>query len=130
MKPVPVRTLAHALGSALRLVWQSAPRLAASQGVLAVVQALLPLVALVALKRAVDAATAILSARPFAAPQGMMRALLDDPTARTVALWLFVGVCAVGVQACLRELAAWIDEQDAMAVSDHVHARLHEKLLA
>lgn len=129
MKPVPLRMLAHSLTSALQLVWESAPRLAASQGVLAVMQALLPLVALVALKRAVDAATAILAAHSFAAPRGV-RAFLNDPTAQTVALWLFVGVCAVGVQACLRALAAWIAEQHAMAVSDHVHARLHTKLLS
>lgn len=128
MSAAPLRTLARPLGRALRLVWESAPRLAAAQSALAVVQALLPLVTLVALKQAVDAATTAVTARPWSGAGGL-RALMDDPSARRLALWLFVGACAVGAQACLRALAAWVAEQHAMAVSDRVHTRLHEKLL-
>ncbi len=125
-----VRLLASSLGRALRMVWFSAPRLAAAQAALSATQALLPLVTLYALKRAVDAATAVLGALPAAAGGGSWLALLRDAPGRDVAAWLVVGAAALGANACLRVLAAWIAELHAMAVSDHVHARLHDKLLA
>lgn len=127
-----VRVLAASLGRALRLVWCSAPRLALAQAMLAVTQALLPLVTLYALKRAVDAATSVVRALSGAGATngGAWSALLHNPTGRDVAAWFVFGAAAMGANACLRALAAWIGEQHAMAVSDHVHARLHDKLLA
>ncbi len=127
-----VRVLACSLGRALRLVWSSAPRLALAQGVLTAAQALLPLVALYALKRVVDASTAVVGALrgADAARGGSWSPLLHNPTGREVALWLVIGAAAIGVNACLRALASWFGEQHAMAVSDRVHADLHGKLLA
>ncbi|MFO7535674.1 MAG: ABC transporter ATP-binding protein [Kiritimatiellia bacterium] len=119
----PIRILAASLGSALRMVWRSAPRLALAQTGLAATQALLPLVTLYALKRAVDAATAVVRALPGAGAAG-------GRSGREVAAWFVIGAAALGANACLRALAAWVAEQHAMAVSDHVHARLHSKLLA
>ena len=132
MTRAPVRVLAMSLGRTLRLVWRSAPRLALEHAALAVTQALLPLLTLYALKRAVDAATAVVRALPDAgaASSGTWSALLHNPAGREVAAWFVVGAAAMGANACLRALAGWIGEQHAMAVSDHVHARLHGKLQA
>jgi ATP-binding cassette subfamily B protein len=126
-----LRTLASTLAHALRMVWRSAPRLTVAQAWLAASQALLPLVTLVALKRAVDAAAVVVGRLPAAATDGgAWFALLHNPAGRDVATWLVVGAAALGASACLRALAVWIAEQHAMAVSDHVHARLHGKLMA
>ena len=127
-----IRVLAFSLGRALRLVWSSAPRLAQAQVALTAAQALLPLVTLYALKRVVDAATAVVRALPDAhrageTPWGL---LSHNATGREVAAWLLIGAAAIGVNACLRALAMWVAEQHAMAVSDHVHADLHSKLLS
>lgn len=124
-----LRKLLRTLGRALRLVWESAPRLATAQSALAIVQALLPLVTLLALKRAVDAAALVVATHPASPPAGLAAAL-NTPATRSVLLWLMVGAGALGVQATLRALAAWIAEQHAMAVSDRVHAQLHAQLLA
>jgi ATP-binding cassette subfamily B protein len=131
MKREQIRLLTLSLGRALRLVWCSAPRLALAQAVLAVTQALLPLLTLYALKQAVDAATGVARALPVADTTiaGAWNALLHNPAGRSVAAWFIVGAVAMGVNACLRALTAWIAEQHAMAVSDLVHARLHAKLL-
>ena len=127
-----IRVLAFSLGRALRLVWRSAPRLAQAQVVLTAAQALLPLVTLYALKRVVDAATVVVRTLPDArgadgTPWGL---LLHNSTGRDVAVWLFIGAAAIGVNACLHALASWVAEQHAMAVSDRVHADLHSKLLS
>jgi ATP-binding cassette subfamily B protein len=127
----PVRVLASSLGRALQLVWRSAPRLAVEQGLLAVAQALLPLVTLYALKRAVDAASGVVHAMTAVGGTGAgsWRLLLQSPAGQGVALWFVVGATAMGANACLRALASWISEQHAMAVSDRVHAQLHAKLM-
>ncbi len=114
-----ITKLMATLGRALRLVWCSAPRLALAQACLATTQALVPLVTLYALKRAVDAATVVVNALPGSGTNA----------GREVAAWFVVGAAAMAVNACLRALSAWIGEQHAMAVSDHVHDRLHRKLL-
>jgi ATP-binding cassette subfamily B protein len=127
-----IHALAATLVRALQLVWQSAPRLALAQGLLAITQALLPLITLVALKGAVDAANDVVHTLPSpgATSGGSWSALLHNPSGQTVAIWFLVGAAALGANACLRALAAWMGEQHAMAVSDHVHTRLHEKMLA
>ncbi len=132
MKREPIRVLASSLGRALRLVWSSSPRLALAQTMLAMAQALLPLVMLYALKRAVDAATAVVQAIPAGGmvTEGGWYAWLFHSGGGEVAVWFVVGAAALGANACLRIAAAWISEQHAMAVSDLVHARLHAKMLA
>jgi len=78
----------------------------------------------------VDAASEVARALPVAgAGGGSWVAVLYEPASLNVAAWFVAGAAAIGVSACLRVLAAWTGEQHAMAVSDHVHARLHDKLL-
>jgi ATP-binding cassette subfamily B protein len=125
MKPSSIRDLAASFGRSLRLVWRSAPRLAAAHAVLATVQALLPLAALYALKRAVDAAAAAVHALPAA---GGWQVWLHDPSARAVAGWFVAGAAVMGAGALLGVAASWLSELHAMAVSDHVHGLLHGKL--
>lgn len=127
-----IRVLAGTLGRALKLVWRSAPRLALAQALLAIAQALLPLITLFALKRAIDAATDIVRELPAiqGTETGSLSAMLHHPSGQMVALWLVIGAVAIGINACLRALAAWVGEQHAMAVSDHIHCGLHEKMLA
>ncbi|MEI6515882.1 MAG: ABC transporter ATP-binding protein [bacterium] len=129
---IKARKLAATLGRALQLVWRSSPRLTLAQSALATTQALVPLVTLYALKRAVDAAAAVVQALPGgrASGGGAWNALLHNSAGQEVAAWFVVGAAAMGANACLRALAAWIGEQHAMAVSDHVHDRLHRKLLS
>ena len=128
-----LRAITAALRHALRLAWASAPGLALAQTVLVTLQALLPLAAMYALKQAVDAAT-LMARQGIPAPaEGGMPALalqlLRDPTSRAVALWFFAGAAVIATVAVLRGVLAWVSEQHAMAVSDHVHGLLHAKLL-
>ncbi len=110
------------------MVWQAGPGLATTQGVMAVAQALLPLVTLLALKRAVDAAAAAVGK----GATGSVRLLeiFKESEVRLVAFWFLVGAVAMALQALLRAMASWFAEQHAMAVNDLVHARLHDKLTA
>ncbi len=126
MKRKKLHQLRQTLGHSLRLVWQSGPSLALAQLLLAAAQALLPLVTLLALKRAVDAAAGIAGQSPDSATS--LRQLLETPAARDMITWLVIGAAALALQACLRALDAWFAEQHGMAVSDLVHARLHDKL--
>ena len=128
MKTTCIRKLLQTVGRALSLVWQSAPRYTVYQGVLATLQALLPLLSLYAVKRAVDAATAVVAAGGASSERGL-RAIMETSEAREVVFWLVAGACALAAQAVLRALASWIAEQHAMAVSDQVYRQLHHKLL-
>ena len=125
-----LRTFALTLGHALQLVWRSSPRLSLGNALVAGLQALLPLAALVALKRAVDAAAGAVHASAPGSATGHWWALLQSQAAsREVAFWFIIGAVVMGATAVLRVLAAWLGELHAMAVSDHVHALLHRKLL-
>lgn len=133
MTRIHIRLIACSLARALRMVWSSAPQLALAQALLAITQALLPLMTIFALKQAVDAATALIQTLPSGGAtnsNGSWSAILHNASGREVALWLIIGATAIGANACLRALATWVSEQHAMAVSDHVHAKLHNKLLS
>jgi ATP-binding cassette subfamily B protein len=95
------------------------------------VQALLPLVALVALKRAVDAAAGVVHQLAAGGNEagGLWEMLQRDAASREVAFWFVVGAAVMGATAVLRVVASWLGELHAMAVSDHVHALLHRKML-
>jgi len=129
--PSRIRAFAVTLGHSLQLVWRSSPRLTLWNALLAGAQALMPLAALVALKRAVDAAAATIH---HVAPSAgnadrLWTAVWRDPAGREVALWFVIGAAIMGATAVLRVAASWLGELHAMAVSDHVHALLHRKLL-
>ena len=127
-----LRAAARACRHALRLAWESAPGLALAQTLLVALQALLPLAAMLALKRAVDAAAA-LARQGLPAPTDGMRAmavqLLRNPSGRAVALWFVAGAAVIAAVAVLRGVLAWVAEQHAMAVSDRVHGLLHARLM-
>ncbi len=131
MQQPRLREIASACGGAFRLAWLSSPRLALSQTLLAIVQALLPLAGIYALKRAVDAATAAAlhaSDLPAAGVFGLLKRLLHDPGSRAVAVWFVAGAAVMAAGAFLGILFAWLAEQHAIAVSDHIHGLLHRKL--
>ena len=131
MQQPRLREIAAACGGAFRLAWLSSPRLALSQTLLAIVQALLPLAGIYALKRAVDAATAAAlhaSDLPAAGVFGLLKRLLHDPGSRAVAVWFVAGAAVMAAGAFLGILFAWLAEQHAIAVSDHIHGLLHRKL--
>ena len=129
--PTRLRTFAATLVHSLQLVWRSSPRLTLANALVAGVQALLPLAALYALKRAVDAAAG--AVYPVAAGSGThgnwWTLLQGNAASREVALWFVIGAAIMGATAVLRVAASWFSELHAMAVSDHVHALLHRKLL-
>ena len=129
--PARLRVFAVTLGHSLALVWRSSPRLTLANALLASLQALLPLAALVALKRAVDAAAAAVHQfLPGAVDSGHWWSLLQrSASSREVAFWFIVGAAIMGATAVLRTAASWFGELHAMAVSDHVHGLLHRKLL-
>ena len=123
-----LRALSATLLRALALAWRSSPRLALETSLIAAAQALLPLAAIYALKRGVDAAAAAIGRVHAAGPSGLLARLQQDPSSRAVAFWFLAGAAVMALLAGLRVLAAWVAEQHAMAVSDHVHALLHRKL--
>jgi ATP-binding cassette subfamily B protein len=111
-EPLP-RKAARALrlGGALRLAWAAAPRYLVVGCVLWFLQGLLPLVALVLLKRLVDAAAAL--------PARSSEALV------AVAL---LGAVALAAQLC-QSLGGFVAEVQAQRVADHVAEVLHAKSL-
>ena len=116
---------------ALHLAWASSRPLAWLQTGLVGLQALVPLAALYTLKRAVDAASAAftqLADQPVTGLGSLTLRLAHDPVGRAVAFWFVAGAGVMAVSACLRVWVAWVAEQHAMAVSDHVHRLLHQKM--
>lgn len=106
MVKVPVK-----LGYALRLVWRSGPQWSIINGILVMVQGLLPLAILYLTKLVIDAITSA---------QG---------TTEPVEVLLLVGLmggAALIVAAC-RPLASYVNEAQSQAVTDHVQSLLHAK---
>jgi len=103
------------LGRAIRLVWESAPRLTAIGVVLILSQTALSLLSLYLMKLVIDAMAAGLSSPDKAAVFGRM--------ATFVGLWggvlLLSSVC--------QSVQALVSEAQAQMVTDHVHDILHAK---
>jgi ATP-binding cassette subfamily B protein len=127
--PSRLRAFFASLGHALQLVWRSSPRLTLGNAFVAAAQALLPLAGLYALKRAVDAAAAATHHLAAGSSGDLWSLLRHEPAAREVAVWFVIGAAVMGATALLRVAASWLGELHAMAVSDHVHALLHRKML-
>ena len=126
-----IHETATACARAFRLAWESSPRLSLAQTLFSAIQALLPLVGLLALKRAVDAASAVsigTSARQATGLADFLAYLGQDPESRAVVFWFVAGAAVMAGMAILRTMVAWVAEQHAIAVSDHVHGLLHAKL--
>lgn len=119
------------LSRAVRLIWLSDSRLAFWHTALTVLQALLPLGALLALKQAIDGATRLFHSAPRA-PFSLAAAadlFAGDPAFRTLVLWLFFGAVCLFLTACVRLLVNWVSEFHALAVTDRVYDLLHGTLL-
>lgn len=119
------------LARAVRLVWLSNRRLALWHTALIVLQALLPLGSLVALKQVIDRATRLFSSAspdPFTWA-GAAGRLTSDAEFRLLAIWLAAGALCLVLAAAARLLVAWVSEFHAIAVTDRIYALLHGALL-
>lgn len=121
-----------ACARAFSLAWQSSRGLAWVQTLLSVLQALLPLAGMFALKEAVDAASSF-ALQPAAGEafgfSDLLNQLAHDPVSRSIVFWFVAGAAVMATMAFLRVIVAWVAEQHAIAVSDHVHGLLHAKLM-
>ena len=103
------------LGRALRFVWQSAKGWTIANGVLLVVQGLLPLLPLYLMKLMVDAVTAGLVAP-------------DKDAAFGQVLFLIALMAAVALFSALtRSIAGLVGQGQSLAVTDHMNDVLHAK---
>ena len=119
------------LARAVRLVWLSDRRLAFWHTALIVLQALLPLGTLVALKQVIDRATRHFSSAghdPFTWC-GAVDRLTADSDLRSLAFWVAAGALCLTLSAAVRLLISWIAEFHAIAVTDRIYDLLHGALL-
>ena len=119
------------LSRAIRLIWFSDRRLAFWNTLFTVLQALLPLGALLSLKHVIDGATRLLAASPRVALSlsAAADACLHDPNFRSLVFWILFGAVCLFLTACTRLLVAWIAEFHTLAVTDRVYDLLHDPLL-
>ena len=109
---------AFRLGRALRLVWRAAPGWTLVNLVLVVVQGALPLAALYAMKRILDAVASAVAAP--GAPE----------LTRTVWLWILVAVAVALLVALTRLLGEYVTEAQSLQVTDSVAEILHAQSIA
>jgi len=116
---------------ALRLIWLSDRRLALWHTLLTVLQALLPLGALLALKHVIDGATRLLasSAHTAFSLSAAVDTFAHDPSFRRLVFWIFFGAVCLFLSAGARLLVNWVTEFHALAVTDRVYELLHDSLL-
>jgi ATP-binding cassette, subfamily B, bacterial len=106
------------LAEAVRLVWRAAPGWTALNAVLAVLQGIVPLLAVYLMKLIVDAVT-----------QGVTQQ--DHAAAFRTALYYILLAAAVGVAAALlRSLSALTSEALGQTVTDHVSDLIHAQSIA
>ena len=131
MKGSKLKKTAIACGRAFRLAWNSSPRLSLVQALLSIVQALLPLLGMFALKQAVDAATAldVGALGDTGTAFSLLNHLFTNQSSRIICFWFVAGAAVMALGAFLRAIVAWVAEQHAIEVSDHVHGLLHAKLM-
>ncbi|MDD4101625.1 MAG: ABC transporter ATP-binding protein, partial [Kiritimatiellae bacterium] len=118
------------LSRAVRLIWLSDRHLAFWHTVATVLQALLPLAAVLCLKQVIDSATKIFQTSPR--PALSLSALSDryaaDSDFRQIVLWALAGALCLTLSAALRLLSAWVAEFHSLAVTERVYGLLHEAL--
>lgn len=119
------------LARAVRLVWLSDRQLAFWHTALIVLQALLPLGTLVALKQVIDRATRHFSGAGHDSFTwcGAIDRLTADSDFRSLALWVAAGALCLTLAAAARLLISWIAEFHAIAVTDRIYDLLHGALL-
>lgn len=116
---------------AVRLIWLSDQRLAFWHTLFTVLQALLPLGALLALKHVIDGATHLLVAPTHMAfsLSAAADAFARDPNFRRLVFWIFFGAASLFLSAAARLLVNWTAEFHSLAVTDRVYDLLHDTLL-
>ncbi len=119
------------LARAVRLVWLSDRRLALWHTALIVLQALLPLGSLIALKQVIDRATRLFGsdARDSFTWSGTIDRLSSDADCRMLAAWLAAGALCLALAAASRLLVSWVSEFHAISVTDRIYGLLHSALL-
>ncbi len=118
------------LARAIRLVWLSDRRLALWHTLLSVLQALLPLAALYALKQVIDLATRIFTATDV--PRSLtvlFSRCLEETDYRLLALWTVTGAICLVLTLAGRLIINWMAEFHAIAVTDYVYNLLHHTML-
>ncbi len=115
------------LRSGLGLLWAAAPGWGLANGIVLVLQGLLPLVGLLILKRLVDAMTAAIGS-PEAAI-GSPEAALGSPESAIGVPLLYVGAIGAVVLAgaLLQAVSVLIDEVRNQRLTDHVQDLIHAK---
>jgi ATP-binding cassette subfamily B protein len=106
------------LGAAIKLVWRAAPGWTVLNVILAVVQGILPLIAVYLMKLIVDAVTAGITAADHAA------------AFRTAAFYIALAAIVGLATALLRSLGALVSEAMGQVVTDHVSDVIHSKSIA
>lgn len=129
--PRRLSILPATLARAVRLVWFSDRRLALGHTALIVLQALLPLGTMVALKQVIDHATRLFSGAgrvPFTWSSAIDR-LATDAGFQTLVLWVVAGAFCLVLSAAARLLISWVAEFHAISVTDRIYDLLHGALL-
>jgi ATP-binding cassette subfamily B protein len=103
------------IGQAVRLVWQSAPGWTLANGILLIIQGVLPLVALYLMKLVVDAVSAGITAPDKGAAFGRIMFLIA--IAGGVAL----------IDTICRSLTRLVSEAQSAVITDKMHSLLHAK---
>ena len=106
------------LGAAIKLVWQAAPGWTMLNVALAVVQGILPLLAVYLMKLIVDAVTQGITATDHAA------------AFRTAAFYIVLAAAVGLVTALLRSLGTLVGDAMGQVVTDHVSDIIHSKSIA
>lgn len=127
----PFSILPATFARAVRLIWLSDRQLAFWHTLLTILQALLPLGALLSVKQVIDRASLLLASSPRApfSLSATADVCIHDPAFRTFVLWIVFGAACLFATACARLLVAWISEFHALAVTDRVYDLLHSTLL-
>lgn len=125
-----ISNIAETLSRALRLIWMSSPSLAVRHTALTVIQALLPLLSLLALKQIIDTATALFRSGAFegASLTAIPRLYSAHPQFAALTLWSLLAALCLALSALVRIAVAWVAEFHAIAVTDEVYRKLHATL--
>jgi ATP-binding cassette subfamily B protein len=121
-RPTPRQRIeaAFRLGRALRLVWKAAPGWTLANLALVVVQGVLPLAALYAMKRILDAVAAAVTSPPAVGP-----GVTGDAWT-----WILVAGAVALLMAAARLAGEYVTEAQSLQVTDSVAETLHAQSLA
>ena len=128
---VRLSNITGTLSRAIRLIWISSPSLALWHTLLTILQAVLPLVSLLALKQIIDTATKLYSAGTFEKTTILSALKLygSNPEFTTLTHWTLLSIACLVTSAFLKIAISWISEFHSIAVTDEVYKKLHATLI-